>query len=146
MNLLIAIAAGCCVVLVGVAAALWWSIRQEHRRPEEHTQKPFAVVQQVRKAPHPRMDLAAGIAAGAAAVQQRVRGSDRRRGVRPDETEEATVVRPTRAGLPERRIAARRLDWAYFNGEPGDLSDPDLKRAPAGGVRPLGRVSLPESS
>ncbi len=143
MGLLVSIAAGCCAVLVGVAAALWWSIRHEHAMSGEPVPRLFVeAMQQSRKTPHPRMDLAAGIAAGAAATRQHVRGAARRRGLSLDAAAEADAAKNGSG------IAAKipgRTDWAYYNGQPGDLSDPDLRRAPAGGVRrPLGTVSLPE--
>ena len=82
------------------------------------------------------MDLAAGIAAGSAAAQQQRVIAPRRRGIKPDDP-------PIQAA----RLTnfADRPDRAYFNENMGDLSDPDLNRAPAGGVRrPTGTVGLPE--
>jgi hypothetical protein len=140
MLLLIAVAACCCILLIGVAGALWLSIRRERDQPQpqEAVTKSFAEAMQLaRKAQHPRMDLAAGIAAGTAAAQQHV-GATRRRGLSLDPAAEAD------ASLVAAKIPGR-TDWAFYNGKPGDLSDPDMRRAPAGGVRrPLGTVSLPE--
>jgi len=143
MGLLFAIAACCCLVLVGAAVALWWSIQRD-RLTDEPAPLPFAVaMQRARSVPHPRMDLAAGIAAGTTGTQQ-VRGAARRRGLVLDAEAETAGLEDT----SEQRSVPRpqRKDWAFYKEGMGDLSDPDPRRAPAGGVRrPLGTVSLPES-
>ncbi len=131
MQTLILIAAVCCAVLLAACIALWWSMR---RKPDadEPEAAPLRPVVSLRKRPHPRLDLAAGVVP----PFQSVRRAPRRRGVAREEDLAETV----------KAERARRPDWAYYNENMGDLSDPDLRRAPAGGVRrPMGTVSVPES-
>ncbi len=140
--MLFLIAACSCVVLIGAAVALWLSIRREREAAEVEPHAFREALQQARHQPHPRMDLAAGIAAG---IPQRVHAAARRRGLALDiEAEAAAEI--AAAKLARAAGAVVRRDWAYYKEDMGDLSDPDLRRAPAGGVRrPLGTLSIPES-
>lgn len=124
MRLLVLMAGLSCCVLLSAAFALWRSTR---RRSPERASTP-----QQRAIAHPRLDLAAGIAP----ATQSVRSPARRRGLARDPETEAPSSNVARPGRP---------DWAYYNQDLGDLSDPDLRRPSAGGVlRPVGTVSVPE--
>jgi len=80
---------------------------------------------------HPRMDLAAGMVASSQTVRERSRGQ----GLQKQAPEAASQDSPLR----------KRPDRAYFNADMGDLRDPDIGIAPAGGVlRPTGTLSKPE--
>ncbi len=126
MQMLAEIAAVCCVVLLLSIVALWRNMRKT--RPAvapEH--KP---VRRERRQ-HPRMDLAAGMVASSQAVRERSRGQ----GLQKQAPETAAGDSPLR----------KRPDRAYFNADMGDLRDPDIGIAPAGGVlRPTGTLSKPE--
>jgi nitrogen fixation-related uncharacterized protein len=128
MRLLFTIAVCCCAMLVAAAASMWWSIRSgrypDGRSTTDDMRRP-------RNQPHPRMDLAAGIAAGTDGLAQDV-GEQRRRGAAPDPTDgatAATAMAAAKAAHPE------RSDWAFYNENMGDLSDPDARRNSTRGVR-----------
>lgn len=125
MQMLAEIAAVCCVVLLLSIVALWRSLRKA--RPAVKERKP--VMSERRQ--HPRMDLAAGMVASAQAVRERSRGQGLQK-QNPDAVVEDSPLR-------------RRSDRAFFNANMGDLRDPDVGIAPAGGVlRPTGTLSKPE--
>ncbi|WP_156993369.1 hypothetical protein [Terriglobus sp. TAA 43] len=80
---------------------------------------------------HPRTDLAAGVVASSQSVRARNRGQ----GIQKDTSVLEVQNSPLR----------KRSDRAYFNENLGDLRDPDMGIAPAGGVRrPTGTLSKPE--
>lgn len=125
MKMLAEIAAVCCVVLLLSIVALWRSMRKT--RPAVKERKP--VMRERRQ--HPRMDLAVGMVPSAQAVRERSRGQ----GLQKQTPDTDTADSPLR----------RRSDRAYFNADMGDLRDPDVGMAPAGGVlRPTGTLSKPE--
>lgn len=126
MQMLAEIAAVCCVVLLLSIAALWRSMRKT--RPEtSQQQKPVMRERRL----HPRMDLAVGVVASSQSVRARSRGQ----GLQKERTDPKTPDSPLR----------KRPDRAYFNEDMGDLRDPDMGIAPAGGVRrPTGTLSKPE--
>jgi len=77
------------------------------------------------------MDLAAGAVTSAQSVRARSRGQGLQKDTSP----------PKASDSPLRK----RPDRAYFNEDMGDLRDPDMGIAPAGGVRrPTGTLSKPE--
>ena len=79
---------------------------------------------------HPRLDLAAGSVPGAQTIRTRQRGQGLQR------QEADTVIKSP---------LQRRPDRAYFNPSFGDLRDPDLGQAPAGGIlRPTGSLGKRE--
>ncbi len=128
MRLLIECAVVCCVALIAIAAALWWSLQ---RAPADNvagksTGKPaFAdVMRRAKNAPHPRLDLAAGVVASPQSLQvARRRSLDR-------EITQTTSVSAARAAA-----YAQRPDRAFFREDMGDLSDPDLNKPPADSIR-----------
>lgn len=127
MQMLADIAAVCCVILLLSIVALWRSMRNK-TRPAATDRKP---VMSERRKQHPRMDLAAGVVASSQAVRERSRGQ----GLQKQQSDPAVTDSPLR----------RRSDRAYFNADMGDLRDPDIGIAPAGGVlRPTGTLSKPE--
>ncbi|WP_074655449.1 hypothetical protein [Terriglobus roseus] len=130
MHLLLQIAAGCSVpTLVGVTL---WRIAQ--RRTAVGSKAEARIVRR-RSSPHPRLDLAAGVVASA----QAVRHPARRQGIQVPKAS-VTSAQTGLEGPPR-----RRPDWAYFNQDNGDLSDPAPGGLPAGGVqRPFGSLSKPE--
>jgi hypothetical protein len=126
MQMLAEIAAVCCVILLLSIVALWRNMRKT-RSAAPPERKP---VRRERRQ-HPRMDLAAGMVASSQAVRERSRGQ----GLQKQAPEATSQDSPLR----------KRPDRAYFNADMGDLRDPDIGIAPAGGVlRPTGTLSKPE--
>ncbi|MEK6397870.1 MAG: hypothetical protein V4734_07270 [Terriglobus sp.] len=126
MQMLADIAAVCCVILLLSMVALWRSMRNK-KRPAAGGRK--HVMRERRQ--HPRMDLAAGMVASS----QTVRGRSRGQGLQKQQSEPAATDSALR----------KRPDRAFFNADMGDLRDPDIGIAPAGGVlRPTGTLSKPE--
>ena len=126
MQMLGEIAAVCCVVLLLSIAALWRSMRKT-RPITSPQQKPVSRERRL----HPRMDLAAGVVTSSQSVRVRSRGQ----GLQKDTSASNASNSPLR----------KRPDRAYFNENMGDLRDPDMGTAPAGGVRrPTGTLSKPE--
>lgn len=126
MQMLAEIAAVCCLVLILSIAALWRSMR---KTPPATSPQHEPAMRKRRL--HPRMDLAAGVVASSQSVRARSRGQ----GLQKD----ASV--PNASDSPLRK----RSDRAYFNEDMGDLRDPNMGIAPAGGVRrPTGTLSKPE--
>ena len=130
MQLLIEIGAVCCIVLLAVGGALWWrTIASAHTVADERTPQ--------RSAPHPRLDLAAGLVGSS----QAVRHLPRRQGIQPPPMKADAASQTT----PQAAAYSRRPDRAYFNRDNGDLRDPEPGGVPAGGVlRPTGSLSRPE--
>ncbi|AFL87830.1 hypothetical protein Terro_1523 [Terriglobus roseus DSM 18391] len=131
MPFLLQLGAVCCI-LFAIAAVLWWRV---FKRAATRSTKDKRTAQRKTK-PHPRLDLAAGIVASSQAVHN----APRRQGVQPPQKLEASArSKAADADLP------RRPDWAYYNQDNGDLSDPEPGGTPAGGVqRPTGSLSRPE--
>jgi hypothetical protein len=78
------------------------------------------------------MDLAAGMVASSQTVRERSRGQGLQKQQAPETASQDSPLR-------------KRPDRAYFNADMGDLRDPDIGIAPAGGVlRPTGTLSKPE--
>ncbi|MEZ2346584.1 hypothetical protein [Terriglobus sp. RCC_193] len=126
MQMLAQIAAVCCIVLLLSVVALWRSMRKT--RPAASPQRKPTMRE---RRQHPRMDLAAGVVSSSQSVRVRSRGQ----GLQKDASASNAQDSPLR----------KRPDRAYFNEDMGDLRDPDMSRAPAGGVlRPTGTLSKPE--
>lgn len=126
MRMLVEIATACCLILLLSIVALWRSMRKT---------QPMASPQQKwdgrERRQHPRMDLAAGVVASSQSIRSRSRGQ----GLQKD----APAIEAADSSL------RKRPDRAYFNEDMGDLRDPDMGIAPAGGVRrPTGTLSKPE--
>lgn len=77
------------------------------------------------------MDLAAGVVTSSQSVRARNRGQGLQKDTPAREVQDSPL--------------GKRSDRAYFNENLGDLRDPDMGIAPAGGVlRPTGTLSKPE--
>jgi len=128
MRLLIECAVLSCVALIAIAAALWWSLQRTPNESDTNksTGKPaFAdVMRRAKNRPHPRLDLAAGVVASPQSLQvARRRSLDRQ------------TAQPTSVSAARAAAYAQRPDRAFFREDMGDLSDPDLNKAPADSIR-----------